>query len=365
MSQKSGNKPILPLESGELPAAVRSLPVAQWPEADRSAWAAACRPAERLKRGGAASHMKDVTRRDLARRYGYFLDHVQRTEGLDLNAGAAALVTPSRVNRFVAELQARVSSVTVQGSIYKLRRMSEFLAADRDYTWLTEIEKDLALVMQPKSKFDRLVYTNVIAEAGMTMMAEADAATHRSALARALQFRNGLMIALLALRPIRLKNFAALEIGRTFVQVNETWWIVLAASETKEGRPDERPVVDYLTPWTDRYLSIHRTVLARADDTQTALWLSSNDGRPMTYSAVESAISHTTLATLGIDISPHLFRTAGASSCAVYAGDHPHLASALLNHTDPAVTQEHYNRASSLSAAESLAALIRNFRRDD
>jgi hypothetical protein len=30
----------------------------------------------------------------------------------------------------------------------------------------------------------------------------------------------------------------------------------------------------------------------------------------MTYSAVESAISHTTLATLGIDISPYLFRTA-------------------------------------------------------
>ena len=53
-------------------------------------------------------------------------------------------MTPDRVDRFLAELQARVGSVTVYGSIYKLRRMAELLAPGRDFTWLTEIEKDLA-----------------------------------------------------------------------------------------------------------------------------------------------------------------------------------------------------------------------------
>jgi integrase/recombinase XerD len=100
-------------------AAVRSLPIDKWPEADRFAWAAACRPIERLRRGGAASHMLDVTRRDLARRYGYFLDHVRRTEG-ELKAGAICLVTPDRVGRYIAELNGRVGSVTLHGSIYKL-----------------------------------------------------------------------------------------------------------------------------------------------------------------------------------------------------------------------------------------------------
>ena len=71
--------------------------------------------------------MKDITRRDLARRYGYFLDHVQRSEGVEQNAAAAAYVGPDRVDRFLAELEARVSSVTVHGSIYKLRRMAQFL----------------------------------------------------------------------------------------------------------------------------------------------------------------------------------------------------------------------------------------------
>ena len=334
-------------------------------EADRAAWTAACRPAERLRRGGAASHLKDITRRDLARRYGYFLDHVERMEGLDRNAKAASYVTPDRVDRFLAELQARVGSVTVYGSIYKLRRMAELLAPGRDFTWLTEIEKDLALVMQPRSKFDRLVYSNVLLEAGMTLMAEADAATHRSALARARQFRNGLMVALQALHPIRLKNFAALEIGRSFKKVNDSWWIVLSASETKEKRADERPVDTGLALWIDRYLKIHRPVLARTDDAPTALWLSSNDGGAMSYSGVERVISATTLATVGINVSPHLFRTAAASTAAVYAGNTPHLASALLHHTDPAVTEEHYNRANTLSAAQAYAALIRAIRNGD
>lgn len=129
MSQTPSNKPMSPPKSGNRSNTVRSLPLDQWPEADRSAWAAACRPAERLKRGGTASHLKEVTRRDLARRYGYFLDYVQRLEGLDRNSDAAAYVTPDRVEHFLAEPEVRVSSVTVYGSIYKLRRMAH--PADR------------------------------------------------------------------------------------------------------------------------------------------------------------------------------------------------------------------------------------------
>ena len=103
---------------------IRSLPIGQWPAADRSAWESACRPASRLKRGGAAAHFRQITRDDLCRRYGYFIDFIQRTEGLDPNAGVAAYVTPDCVAQYVAELKTRVSSVTVQGSIYKLDRKS-------------------------------------------------------------------------------------------------------------------------------------------------------------------------------------------------------------------------------------------------
>jgi integrase len=347
----------------KLPGPVRSLPFEQWPEADRSAWATACRPAERLKRGGPACHLGEVWRRDLVRRYGYFLDHLQRTERLDGDAGAAALVTPERVERYRAERQARDGSVTVHGSIYKLRRMAQLLAPRSDFDWLIEIEKDLELVMEPKSKFDRVIYTDVLVEAGMTLMAEADAATNSPALGRARQFRNGFMVALLAVHPLRLKNFAALEIGRSFVRIKDRWWIVLTAAETKEKRPDERRVVDYLASWIDRYLDVHRPGLTRTDNPPAPLWLSSNDGAPLTYCAVERIVSQTSLATIGVDVCPHLFRTSAASSCAAYAGDQPYLGAAVLHHSDPAVTNEHYNRACSMSATARYGDLIRASRR--
>jgi len=163
--------------------------------------------------------------------------------------------------------------------------------------------------------------------------------------------------------PVRPGNFAALEIGRSFKQVNGSWWIVLSHSETKEKRLDERAIDSFLAHWIDRYLGVHRPILARTDEAVARLWLSSNDGRSMTYDAVERAISKTTLATVGIAVSPHLFRTAGASTAALHAGSNPNLGSALLHHRDSTVTAEHYNRASSLEAAKSYGALIRALRK--
>jgi hypothetical protein len=76
-------------------------------------------------------------------------------------------------------------------------------------------------------------------------------------------------------------------------------------------------------------------------------------------------ISKITHETVGLDASPHLFRTAGASTAAVYSGNHPHLASALLNHRGPRVTEEHYNRAMSVSACEEYAIITQFYRQNE
>ena len=135
----------------------RSLPVHEWPDADRRAWEDACRPGSRLKPGGAASYLAQVSRDDFARRYGAFLGFLQRNGRLERDAAAAAQVTPSNVEAYITDLTGRVRSVTVWNCIYKLRRAAELLAPTADFSWLAEIEKDLALVMEPRSKFDRLV----------------------------------------------------------------------------------------------------------------------------------------------------------------------------------------------------------------
>jgi integrase len=345
-------------------AKIRSLPIELWPDADRKAWMSACRPSERLKRGGAGSHLKPITLNDLARRYGYFLDCINRRGLLDPNKAAGAHVTPENADAYLQELATRVGSVTVQGSIYKLRRACELIDPTRDLSWLADVEKELAFVMRPRSKAGRWVLTEVLVEAGLTLIAEAENSCKKSELAQARQARNGLMVAMLAMHPIRLKNFADLEIGRNFVEIKGSWWIVLSAAETKEDRPDERRVDDVLKPTLDRYLRKYRPLLAAVDQPTAALWLSSNDGNPMTYDGVARAVTETTRSTVGAAVSPHLFRTAIASSAAIHGGANPHLASALLHHTDSGVTEAHYNRASSLSAAESLRIITQGYMKD-
>ena len=345
-------------------ARIRSLPIEFWPEADRRAWMSACQPSQRLKRGGAGSHLKPITLSDLERRYGYFLDFMNRRGLLDLNKAAGGHVTPENVDTYLEELTARVGSVTVQGSICKLRRACELVDPTCDMSWLADIEKDLALVMRPRSKANRWVLTEVLVEAGLTLIAEAENSRRMSKLGQARQVRNGLMVAMLAMHPIRLKNFAALEIGRNFVEIKGSWWIVLSASETKEGRPDERRIDDLLQPALDRYLKKYRPILAEADQSTTALWLSSNNGASMSYAGVERVLTETTRSTVGVAVSPHLFRTAIASSAAIHGGANPHLASALLHHTDAHVTEAHYNRASSISAGESLRSIIQGYIKD-
>jgi integrase len=346
---------------GETKQLVRSLPIHLWPSADRVAWQEACRPSVRLKRGGAASHMRSVTHNILARRCGYFLDFLSRSGRLDMNAAAGAQVTPENVKPYMVELKSRVDSVTVYGSIQKLRRFVQLVAPGRDFAWLIEIERQLFSEMRPRSKWGRVVYTDILEEAGLKLMTEAER-SKRPKLTRARLFRNGLMVTLLARCPIRLKNFAALEIGRSFVNVEGTWWIALTAAETKEKREDERPVPEEFTDSVERYLKIYRPILARGNNVGRGLWLAM-DGKPMSYASMSELITETTGAILGVNVNPHLFRTAGVSTLAARAGDKPHAGSALLHHRRGPVTQENYNRASCLSAGKSLREVNQRYRR--
>ena len=168
----------------------RALAVHEWPNADRSAWEDACRPGCRLKPGGAASYLAQVSRDDFGRRYGAFLGFLERTSRLKRDAAAAAQVTSSNVEAYTTDLSARVRSVTIWNCIYKLRRAAELLAPTADFSWLAEIEKDIALMMEPRSKFDRLVFTGRLVEAGLTLVAEAQFASSELVRVRSVRQRS-------------------------------------------------------------------------------------------------------------------------------------------------------------------------------
>jgi hypothetical protein len=162
------------------------------------------RPSVRLKPGGAASHLAKVSRDDLTNRYGLFLDFLDRTGRL-IGVGAPELVTVANVDAYVAELKARVGAGTVWNSIYKLRRAAEILAPGLDLRWLVEIEKDASSELRPKNKADRLVLSDRLLQAGLTLIKDAECFDWIP-VRRALAVRNGLMVALLALHPLHFRS---------------------------------------------------------------------------------------------------------------------------------------------------------------
>jgi site-specific recombinase XerD len=114
-----------------------------------------------------------------------------------------------------------------------------------------------------------------------------------------------------------------------------------------------------LNPHIDLYLNEARPILLDPSEQPTnALWISSHSRQPMTERDVGKLITQLTEETIGVAISPHLFRTADATTAADARSDMPHLASALLGHKNQQITEEHYNRASSLNAANEYASIV-------
>ena len=242
----------MPRNTGRLARPALSLPIEGWPEADRLAWERVCRPGTRLSLGGAAARWAPQTREDLVRRYGLFLGYLQRADRLARMADTAGLVTPEAVAAFTAELKCRVSSVTLAQTVSKVRRTAELIAPRRDFAWLKEIERDLALVAVPQDKFPRVVMSEHLVEAGLTLVYEADTSTAGSPRSRALLARNGLMIAMLALCPVRRRNFAALELGDSFVRQDKVWQIVLKRTTSDLCRRSSMLPSIAISPLTER-----------------------------------------------------------------------------------------------------------------
>jgi len=206
----------------------------------------------------------------------------------------------------------------------------------------------------------RIVSSDRLLALGLELIRRGETSNHLTDLARARLVRDGLMIALLALCPIRLRNLAELRIGRQLRRIGDTWWIILEAAETKSERPDERPVPEILTSHIDRWLEHWRTLFRNPDD---AFWPSTKGGS-LAYTYVGHIITETTRRELGVAVNPHLFRDCAVYTVATAAGDRMGIASGLLQHTDERTTQKHYNKGASLGAVRRYQQILDQLMRD-
>jgi integrase/recombinase XerD len=157
-------------------------------------------------------------------------------------------------------------------------------------------------------------------------------------------YRSGLAVALLAAAPMRIANFAAIEIGRQLRREGDHWTVYLTAEETKTRRADVWPVSNRLRLYLEQYLSVVRPALLRRsrNSTNTArLWIG-DSGHPISDQVLRRIIATLTRERLGVTINPHSFRHCAATTFVLERPRDALQTAALLGHASPRTTEQHY-----------------------
>jgi integrase/recombinase XerD len=182
-------------------------------------------------------------------------------------------------------------------------------------------------------------------------------------------YRDGLLIAFLALQPLRLKNVAGLELGRTLVKQGACWLITIPSTEANTHAPIEMPRPDALVEPLEHYLAKIRPILAKRRRRSpipagSQLWISA-EARPLSTKRLSAAIALCTKAGLGTRLTPHRFRDAAATTLAIEDPLHVRAAARLLGHASQCTTERYCQKATSLQAQRAYAEAVTQIRHRD
>jgi integrase/recombinase XerD len=328
-----------------------SLPVADWPEPDRTAWAAATSRADPLDDPGAAAHWRPKTRSTVATRYGLWLAWLREAGLLDPRATPASRVTRANLGAYLDALRlGHRASVTIAGRIRDLREAVRVMQPDADLSVLTHVLVRVEAVAEPsRPKRLHVVSPALLLGTAINEMSRLHAAQQQQPSRwTAERYRDALMIAFLATRPVRLANLTTIELTRHLTREGPSYWCRFRADEIKDGVPLAFSLPASLTVWLDHYLSVHRPLLLRGRPS-SRLWISIRS-TPLADNSVYCRVCHLTARLFGHPINPHLFRDCAATFIAEQAPEQVRIIAQILGHSTLRTSEEQYNHAGMLSA---------------
>jgi hypothetical protein len=211
------------------------LPVDAWPEADREAWEHARTPADLFDEDGAAVHWSAPTVRAVEDAVGYWLGWLAEVEPSALDLAPADRLSLTRIRAFGEALNDTLAALSV---VHRLTHLAEGMrvmhpqANRADLNALSYSVKRQARPTRPKEQ--KIVNAVRLVELGETLMHEADDMT---GIAAADCFRQGLTLAFLAYRPIRVANLVALSLNDHLHRKDGKVWIHIPAAQVKNRVP--------------------------------------------------------------------------------------------------------------------------------
>jgi integrase len=323
--------------------------IANWPAADRTAWQRAIERAGLFDDVGPASHWSAGSRKSVSYGYGRWIGFLRDAAPQSLMLAPHVRVTPDRVLPYIGLLQGEVASGAVFDYVKHLYDAIRVMAPDDDWSWLKRAVWRLERQIVRRPKQHRVVLSHRLVALGLDLMDVADPVAERHPLQEPIRYRDGLIIALLALRPLRRRNIAMIRIGKHLQRVGFDYVLVFEPHETKTRRALEYRVPGRLTPYLVRYLAEVRPRFPGADR-HDGLWASAK-GCPMTDVAIAERVGLMTEERFGHAINLHLFRDCAATTMADRAPEKILEVGGLLGDSDPRTVERHYNQATMLDAA--------------
>ena len=335
------------------------LPLNSWPAEDQRRWQAAFRVGDRFDGSGPGSHLAEATRQNLTDSYGRFLRFVLANRYDLLN-----LMPDERVNRrtvadYVEWRGRSCGDPMIAVELDRLRGALRLMCPDVDWSWLLTLTKRIAAAVPRKPKKHNLVTSERLYALGIELMdsADADAETaKRVCKAQALEYRDGLLIALPALIPLRRRTLVALWIGKHLVKNGDLWELVIPGEDTKTRRPLDYPISKELCTRIDLYLNRYRCRIPGAN-AHTGLW-ASNKHRSMSAVAICAAVRRRTKKAFGFTVSLHRFRHAAATFWSIHDPANVRGVKDLLGHASFGMTEKHYVMAQTRLAGRALAEAV-------
>jgi integrase len=330
----------------------RYLPYEEWPATDRYAWEEAIEEGDILDGQGPAAHWAAATRRTNCQHYSRWLGFLAHQSMLELDVPPQDRVTKPVVRRYVDHLKSEIAPRTVVSSLVGLKVMMKAMAAQVDWRWLADVCNALNRNAKPqKSKGPRMrptgeIYAATIAELDRLLSTRMARRIERVA------YRDTLMLAMLAARPIRLKNFSNILLGKHLVREGPTWLLVIPGEEVKNKQTLEYALPKSLDAYLQLYLDRVRPSFGPAA-TERALWLTF-EGTALDDHSIHWRFALVTKRLLGVAINPHLLRDCAATSLSTESPAMARAAAAILGHRSFATTERHYIRANQLEASRTM-----------
>jgi integrase/recombinase XerD len=337
---------------------------AQWPAEDQKRWEAAFKSGDRFDDSGRGAHLAASTRQARRESYGRFLRFIAANHQGLLTRSPDERIDRGIVAEYVAWRRRSCGDVTVAIDLDNLRGSLKLICPDTEWSWLLTITRRIAATAPRKAAKYHLVTSDRLYGLGIDLMNHAvddSDAAQRVRKTHAFQYRDGLIIAFLALIPLRRRTLAALRIGRHLVKVGDLWELDIPAGDTKTRRPLDYPISKELSAHIDLYLARFRCRIPNADK-HASLW-SSNQGRPMCPVAIGATVHKRTKAAFGFGVNLHRFRHAAASFWSIHDPVNVQGSKDLLGHASFTMTEKHYIMAQSRIAGRALAHAVDMLRR--